>query len=518
MKRRALLPLLLAGLALAAPASSQPSQPAPPPTPQTAETQGPAEPPPRLEDKISTTRHTVRIGGQEIRYTATAGTLVLREEQGRPRASMFFVAYQREGENPARRPVTFTFNGGPGSSSVWLHMGTFGPRRVALEEEGTAPPPPYRLVDNDQSLLDVTDLVFIDPVSTGFSRAAPGESEKRFHGVREDVQAVGELIRLWTARNGRWASPKFLAGESYGTTRAAALSHHLQETYGMYLNGLVLVSSILNFQTARFDTGNDLAYPLFLPTFTATAWYHKRLPEDLQAGGLQNALREAERFAQGEYTLALMQGNDLPPAERRRVAERLARLTGLSPDWLERANLRVTTDLFTKELLRGQRQTVGRLDSRFKGVDRTAVEHEYEFDPSYAAIYGPFTAVLNDYVRRELGFESDLPYEILTDRVDPWSFATYSNRYVNVAEDMRQAMARNPGLRVFVGSGYYDLATPYFATEYTFDHLAFDPGFAERVTKTYYEAGHMMYIRKADLVKLKQDVAAFLRAAGGGDT
>ncbi|HVS00445.1 MAG TPA: peptidase S10 [Thermoanaerobaculia bacterium] len=512
MRRGTLLSLFL-GLALAAPAFPQPPQPTPPP-PQVEE----QKPAPPLEDKLSVTHHTVRIGGQEVRYTATAGILVLREEDGKPRASIFFVAYQRDGQDPARRPVTFTFNGGPGSSSVWLHMGTFGPRRVLMGEEGEAPAPPYQRVDNDQSLLDVTDLVFIDPVSTGFSRAAPGESEKQFHGVREDVRSVGELIRLWTARNGRWASPKFLAGESYGTTRAAALSYYLQDTYGMYLNGLVLVSSILDFQTTRFDTGNDLPYPLFLPTFTATAWYHKRLPEDLQAGGLQNALREAERFAQGEYALALMQGNDLPPAERRRIAERLAQLTGLSADWLERANLRITTELFTKELLRGQRQTVGRLDSRFKGVDRAAVEHEYEYDPSYAAIYGPFTAVLNDYVRRELGFESDLPYEILTDRVDPWSFADYSNRYVNVAEDMRQAMARNPALKVLVANGYYDLATPYFATEYTFDHLAFDPGFAERVTKTYYEAGHMMYIRKAELVRLKQDIAAFIRAAGGGGT
>jgi carboxypeptidase C (cathepsin A) len=472
---------------------------------------------PKVEDKLVTTQHKAVIGGKEIRYTATAGALVLREEEGKPRASMFFVAYARDGvADRAKRPVTFTYNGGPGSSSVWLHLGAFGPRRVEMGEEGTAPPPPYRMVDNGESLLDVTDLVFIDPVSTGYSRAIPEEDAKKFHGITEDADAVAELIRLWTTRFGRWSSPKFLAGESYGTTRSARLSMVLQDQHGLYLNGVILISSILNFQTARFNVGNDLPYPLFLPTYTATAWYHKRLPQDLQAAGLQTVVEEAERFAMGEYTLALMEGNDLSPERWNDIAAKVARYTGLSADYVKRTNLRPEIQAFVKELLRDQRTTVGRLDSRFKGMDRDAAGQRNEFDPSMAAIQGPFTATLNDYVSQDLGFKSDLPYEILTDRVRPWSYAEFANQYVNVAEDLRQAMSQNPALKVFVGNGYYDLATPFFATEYTFDHLGFDPDYEKRVTTHYYEAGHMMYIRRVDHVQLKKDLAEFIAAAGGG--
>lgn len=475
----------------------------------------PAIKPVDIQDRTVVTRHKANIGGSQIAYTSTAGTLVLRDEDGKAKASMFFVAYTRDGvQDLSRRPITFTYNGGPGSSSVWLHMGAFGPRRVVMgDDEGLTSTPPYRLADNGESLLDITDLVFIDPVITGYSRPAPGEKPAQFHGLKEDVESVGQLIHLYTARNSRWSSPKFLSGESYGTTRSAALVHHLQERYGMYFNGVVLISSILNFQTARFEVGNDLPYPLFLPTYTATAWFHKKLP--FQAD-LQTALREAETFAMGEYTLALAQGNDLTPERRRQVAEKLARLTGLTPEYLESVNLRPVIHPFIKELRRSERITVGRLDSRFQGIDRAPAGEEPEFDPSYAAILGPYSGVLNDYVRRELGFESDLPYEILTGRVRPWSYGDFENRYVNVAEDLRQAMARNPSLKVFVGNGYYDLATPYFATEYTFDHLAFDPGYAERVTQAYYESGHMMYVRRADREKLKRDVAAFIRAASGG--
>ena len=494
------LALLFAGAALAQEPKEPPKE-APEPKP--------------IEDRIVTTKHKAAIGGASIAYTATAGTLVLRDEEGKAKASMFFVAYVRDGvQDLAKRPITFAYNGGPGSSSVWLHMGAFGPRRVVLDDEGRDPGPPYRLTDNGESILDLTDLVFIDPVITGYSRPAPGEEAKQFHGLREDVESVGQLIHLYAARNGRWSSPKFLAGESYGTTRSAALVHHLQERYGMYFNGVVLISSILNFQTARFQAGNDLPYPLFLPTYTATAWYHKRLPADLQ-GDLQRALQEAEAFALGEYTLALAQGNDLAPGRRREIAQKVARLTGLSPEYVERVNLRPVIHPFTKELLRAERKTVGRLDSRFQGIDRMAEGEEPEFDPSYAAILGPFSGVLNDYVSQDLEFKSDLPYEILTGRVRPWNFGG-DQGYVNVAEELREAMARNPALKVFVGSGYYDLATPYFATEYTFDHLAFDPGYAERVTKTYYECGHMMYIRKVDREKLKRDLAAFYRTAAGG--
>ena len=509
---------LVLSLGLLAPlaASAQPQQPQT--EKQTDEkTEVPRYKAPTPEEKIVTTHHRITLGGATLAYTANAGTLLLKEEDGRPRASVFFVAYTKDGvQDVGKRPVTFTFNGGPGSSSVWLHLGAFGPRRVVMDDEGMAPAPPYHLTDNSESLLDMTDLVFIDPVSTGFSRAVPGEDPKQFHGVQEDLESVGEFIRLWTSRFGRWASPKFLAGESYGTTRAAGLSYYLQDRHGMYFNGIVLISSILNFQTTEIDAGNDLPYVLFLPTYTATAWYHKKLPEDLQRAGLQQAVEEAKRFARGEYATALMQGSALAPEARRDLAARLSRYTGLSPDFLLRANLRPSDSSFVKELLRDQRLTVGRLDSRFQGVDRDAVGEENERDPSYSAIQGPFTAMLNSYVSGELGFHSDLAYEILTGRVRPWNYGDARNRYVDVADGLRQAMAQNPALKVFVANGYYDLATPFFATRYTFDHLAFDPGFAERVTMSYYQAGHMMYIRKADRERLKADVAAFIKGASGG--
>jgi len=471
--------------------------------------------PPKAEDHLVTTHHHAVVGGQDLRYTVTAGTLILRDEERKPQASIFFTAYTLDGvKDLGKRPITYTFNGGPGSSSVWLHLGAFGPRRVAMEAEGWASPPPYRLIDNNESLLDVTDLVFIDPVTTGYSRAIPGRDAKKFYGVNPDAEAVAEFIRLYTVRFGRWPSPKFLAGESYGTTRSAKLSNLLQQKHGIYLNGVILLSSILNFQTARFDVGNDLPYPLFLPTYTATAWYHKRLPQDLQSGALTRALEESERFASGEYTLALMQGNKLPPERWNDIAAKVARYTGLSADFVKRTNLRPEIQAFVKELMRDQRTTVGRLDSRFKGQDRDAAGQENEFDPSYAAIQGPFTAVLNGYVSQELGFKSDLPYEILTGRVRPWNMGEGS--YLNVAEDLRTAMTQNPALKVFVANGYYDLATPFFATRYTFDHLGFDPGYEARVSMRYYEAGHMMYIRQTDHQQLKKDLAAFIEGAAGG--
>src|SRR5436190_135649 len=296
---------------------------------------------PEVKDQISTTQHSITVGGAAINYTARSGTLVMKDDEGKPRANFFFTAYTKDGADPARRPVTFTFNGGPGSSSVWLHMGAFGPKRVNyLDDVGHAAKPPYRLVDNENTLLDVTDLVFIDPVTTGFSRAIPFKDAEKFHGVDADVQSVGEFIRLWTTRYARWASPKFLAGESYGTTRAAGLSGWLG-SQGFYVNGIVLISSILNFETARFDTANDLAYPLFLPTYTATAWYHKRLPADLQGGTVENAVAASEKYALGPYTAALMQGDRIGDEERRNVAAHLANLTGLSAKFIEQSNLRV---------------------------------------------------------------------------------------------------------------------------------------------------------------------------------
>jgi carboxypeptidase C (cathepsin A) len=467
-----------------------------------------------VRDSLSTTSHTIRAGNETIKFTARTGTIVLRDDEGEPRASFFTVAYTKDGADPATRPVMFTFNGGPGSSSVWLHMGAFGPKRVVYkDDEGHAAAPPYKLIDNEGTLLDVTDLVFIDPVTTGYSRAIPTTNAKKFHGYEADVESVGELIRLWTTRNARWSSPKYLAGESYGTTRAAGLAGWLHDQ-GYYLNGIVLVSSILNFGTARFDSGNDLPYILFLPTYTATAWYHKRLPADLQSQPIDRVVEAAESFALGEYTAALMKGDRIGADERRRVVEQLARFTGLSREYIERTNLRVEIQRFDKELMRDRRITVGRLDSRFTGVDRDAAGEEPEMDPSYSSIYGEYTAVLNDWVRRGLKFESDLPYEILTGKVRPWSYERQQNRYLDVAETLREAMAQNPDLKVLVANGYYDLATPFGATNYTFARMQLEPALRANVTMTYYEGGHMMYIDRKAHLKLRDDIVKWMRNTG----
>ena len=490
-------------------------EPQPPEAAPGAPAAAPAPTAPRKtpEEKVSQTRHTVRVGGQEIKYTAIAATLNLKKEDGTVTASIFYIAYTRDDvADVSQRPLTFSFNGGPGSSSVWLHLGALGPRRVLMQPEGKPTPPPYRLVDNEYSILDGTDLVFIDPVSTGYSRAATEQEARNFHGLTGDLESVGEFIRLYTSRNARWASPKFLAGESYGTTRAAALSGHLQQSLGMNLNGIMLISAVLNFGTISFDAGNDMPYVFYLPSYTAAAWYHKKLPRDLQADR-RKALEEAGRFAQGEYNLALMKGADLSAPERAQVAQKLARLTGLTPKFIDLSNLRVPAAAFMKELLRDDRRTVGRYDSRMEGIDLNAAGSSPEYDPSYATVQGAYTATWNQYVRTELKYETDLPYEILTGRVRPWSWAGYENRYVNVAETLRQSMTQNPSLKVFVANGYYDLATPFFATRYVFDHLGLDSTLRGNVALGFYEAGHMMYTHLPSLEKLKKDLGGFIAGA-----
>jgi carboxypeptidase C (cathepsin A) len=474
---------------------------------------------PAPKDNLVVTRHKVRIGGKEIKYTVTAGTMVLKEEQAdrekewegeKARARVFFIAYTKDNDEKstekasalAKRPLTFSFNGGPGSSSVWLHLGVLGPRRVVLTDEGELPPPPFRLTDNQYSLLDETDLVFIDPVSTGYSRVADGQKPKDWHEFRKDIESVGDFIRLYTTRYNRWLSPKFLIGESYGTTRAAGLSGYLQERHGLYLNGLMLISAVLDFSTLLFNTNNELPFVLFLPAYAATAWYHKK------AGAgqpLRKFLQEAEEFASGAYASALLKGDLLPVEERLRVVQELARFTGLSTDFIERTNLRIIDRHFFKELLRESGRTVGRLDSRFLGLDRLGVTETPEYDPLLTNVTGPYTAGFYDLVRAELKFESDLPYEILSEKVSPWSYSAFENQYVNVAETMRKAMTYNPHLKVFVANGYYDLGTPYFATEYTFNHLGLDKSLHRNVSMAYYEAGHMMYIHVSSLKKMKAD-------------
>ena len=467
------------------------------------------------EPVLSVTDHEITLGGKVIKYRATAGYLVLKNEKDEARANIFFVAYTKLDEaDPAKRPLTFSFNGGPGSSSVWLHMGALGPKRVVMTDKGESVPPPYKWVDNEFSWLDQTDLVFIDPVSTGYSRAAKDVDPKQFHGFTGDIESVGEFIRLWMTRNQRWASPKFLVGESYGTTRAAGLSEYLQQRYDIYLNGITLISSIMNFQTARFAPGNDLPYQLFLPTYTAAAFYHGKLKGEL-AKDLRKTLDRAQDFVLKDYTAALTLGDALPAAERERIAQQMSDLTGLSVDYIKRQNLRVSIFRFTRELKRDEGRAIGRLDSRIVGIaDESGGDGPGggNFDPSMEAINGGYTAALNDYVRRELKYENDLPYEILTNRVSPWNYSNVENEYLNVAETLKRAMTKNTFLKVWIANGYYDLATPFFATDYTVKHMGLDAAVRGNIKLTYYEAGHMMYIHMDSLKKMKTDYNAWMDA------
>ncbi len=464
------------------------------------------------EDNLSVTHHSVTINGEEIRYTATTGTLVLKEEidkEGeKAKATVFFIAYTRDDvEDMSERPITFSFNGGPGSSSVWLHLGVLGPRCVKPDEDGELPHPPYQLKNNECSILDKTDLVFIDPVSTGFSRAVPGEEAKQFHGFKRDIESVGDFILLYLGRYRRWGSPKFLIGESYGTTRAGGLSGYLQERHGTYLNGIMLVSVVLNFQTIRFAPGNDLPHILYLPTYAATARYHNKLETDAEFEAFIDEVRE---FAMGDYTTALMQGSALSDDQRANIVQQLAKYTGLSAEYIEQTDLRVNIMRFCKELLRDEGRTVGRFDSRYKGIDRDAAGETFEYDPSSAVVQGAYTAMLNYYVRDELEFASDLPYEILSRRVHPWDYGDHQNEYVNVADTLRKAMTTNPALKIYVANGYYDLATPFLASEYTFTHLGLDKSLQDNISMAYYQAGHMMYIDQGELQKMKRDLDAYL--------
>ncbi|MBV6450144.1 MAG: hypothetical protein MHPDNHAH_00865 [Anaerolineales bacterium] len=473
---------------------------------------------PRAVDNLVTTKHSIRIGGKTVKYSVTAGTMVLKEESAdrekeaegeKPKAQIFFVAYTKDGVgDTAKRPLTFSFNGGPGSSSVWLHLGVLGPRRVLMTNDGELPKPPFQLKDNEYSILDETDLVFIDPMNTGYSRPVTGEKAKEWHGFKKDIESVGDFIRLYTTRYNRWLSPKFLIGESYGTTRASGLSGYLQERHGMYLNGLMLVSAVLDFTTIDFNVNNDLPYIMFLPGYTATAWYHDVLKPHKP---LQDWLKEAEEFALGDYAKALLKGASLSKEERAEIVKKVSYFTGISEQFIERSNLRINDQHYFKELLRERGLTVGRLDSRLIGRDRLGVTEHAEYDPLLTNIMGPYTAAFYDYIRRELKFESDLPYEILSGFVHPWSYKEFENAYVNVAETLRAAMTYNPYLKVYVANGYYDLGTPYFATEYTFDHLGLDESLRGNITMGYYEAGHMMYIHIPSLKQMKKDLANFIK-------
>lgn len=460
--------------------------------------------------------NTVTIAGERVTYVAETGMLPLLKPDGTSRANIFYTAYTRveksESGNPkseiAKRPVTFSFNGGPGSASVWLHLGALGPRRVKMNADGSMPAPPFALVDNEFSVLNASDLVFIDPVATGFSRPAKDEKADQFFGDSADLESVGEFIRLWTTRHDRWLSPKFLLGESYGVFRAAGLAEYLRSRYGLYLNGLMLVSGVLDFGTISGGTGNDLPYPLILPAYTAAAHFHKKLPPDLQADQTK-ALAEAREFANGEFTAALHQGAALPPEERKKVVAELVRLTGLPVSVIEDNNLRVDGGVFRKQLLHDQGLILGAYDARLTGRDGDPSSPWAGFDPSSAAVMGPFSAAMNSYVRNELKFEDDLPYELLAG-VQPWNYGS-RNSSPNASDKLASVMNHEPYLKILVLGGRCDLVCPIDTMRHSINHLPLADAYRTNVSFAEYDAGHMMYINQPDLKKLQADLTKFVQ-------
>jgi carboxypeptidase C (cathepsin A) len=458
-----------------------------------------APPAPPPEEKTVVTHHSAKIGGQVINYTATAGTLIIKADNGTPKATFFYVAYTKDGVDPATRPVAFVYNGGPGSASLFTHMG-FGPRRVELTPDGHGMPAPYRTVDNEDSFLDATDLVFIDAVSTGYSRPVPGQTPSQFYGIIEDANYFADFIYQYLNHAERWASPKFLIGESYGTTRSAELSGVLQERHQIYLNGIVLVSSV-----AFTDVSGDDRDAFFLPTMAATAWYHHLLPPDLQKLTIEELTQQAREFAHGEYTQTLVKGDLATPEEKQKTIDDMARFTGLKPKYIEEANLRVSPFRYFKELERDQRKTIGRLDGRFEGYDVDAAGERVEYDTSEASYEGTYAATFHDYLRRELNWKSD-GYYTVTASVRPWD----ETGNTQVAEVLRSAITSQRHLKVLVACGYYDFATPFNGIEYTVNHMHLEPPFRKNISFKYYESGHMVYIDQKAHDKLHKDVDAFI--------
>jgi carboxypeptidase C (cathepsin A) len=476
------------------------------------------------KSESSVTRHTLTIGGRSIQYDATAGTLLVRNEKDEPTASIGYVAYvERGGGTPGeagRRPLTFAFNGGPGSSSVWLHMGALGPRRIVTADAADAAaslPPPYSVVDNAYSVLDKTDLVLIDPVGTGFSHAVGEAKDKDFWGVDPDIESVSRFITQYVDDNHRWGSPKYLLGESYGTTRAAGVVDYLQTRRNMAFNGVVLISVALDFETFFPLPGNDTSYPLLLPSLAATAWYHHALPR--QPAELAPFLAEVRRFATGEYAAALMQGNALSDAERAAVAEKIHQYTGLSAGFVKQADLRVRASQFTQELKRNDHLTLGRLDGRFTGPSFDRLGEDSDYDPLSAAIGGPFAAAFLDYLHADLKLGEGRTYNLLNEQAGGvWDFRhrvpglPFPSPLPNTAIDLAHAMGYNPSLQVLVLNGYYDLATPFLATEYMMSHLPLEKAQQAHIHMEYFEAGHMMYLHEPSLRQLKGALAAFYDA------
>jgi carboxypeptidase C (cathepsin A) len=468
---------------------------------------------PKAESSV--TQHSLSIGGRSISYTATAGTLLVRNERDEVTASIGYVAYvERDGGEAGRRPITFAFNGGPGSSSVWLHMGALGPRRIVIPDAGPSLPPPYQVVDNAYSLLDKSDLVMIDPVGTGLSHAMGEAKDKDFWGVDPDIESVSRFIAQYVDDNNRWGSPKYLLGESYGTTRAAGVVEYLQTRSNMAFNGVILISVALNFETFFPLTGNDTSYPLALPSLAATAWYHHALPR--RPAQLEPFLDEVRGFALGEYASALLKGNALSDAERDAVAERIHQYTGLSADFVKKANLRVRASQFAQELRRDEHVTLGILDSRFTGPSFDALGEDADYDPLSAATGAPFTAAFLDYLHSDLKFGQGKTYTILNEQIGGlWDFRhrvpglPFPNPLPNTASDLAHALGYNPSLRVLTLSGIYDLATPFLATEWMMSHLPIEKAQQSHIQRRTFEAGHMMYLHEPSLKQLKEALSAF---------
>ena len=480
-----------------------------------------------VHPQASTTEGSVTVEGKHIAYKAVAGTIVLHgkgDKESDPTVSMFYVAYLKKGEDAAKRPVTFIYNGGPGSATVWLHMGAFGPRRVVTKDDSHTPAAPYQLVNNDYSLLDASDLVFIDAPGAGFSRLIANDPDaskrdeqmkdrrKDIYSVDGDGHAFAQFITQFLTRYGRWNSPKYLFGESYGTTRSAVLANDLENEESVDLNGVILLSQILNFDTsidgADQNPGVDLPYELALPTFAATAYYHHKLPQ--QPGALEPFLQDAEQFAIGDYAQALMQGSNLDDARKQAVAEKLHQYTGLPVPYLLKANLRVTGGMFEHELLGDSGDTTGRLDSRFAGPSLDPLSKEAEYDPQSSAISAAYIAAFNDYARKDLKFGADQVYHEFAD-VNDWIFKHNGHDgAVNVMPDLAKAMKTNPDLKVFLNGGYYDLATPFYAADYEMHHVPIQPELMNNIRYAWYPSGHMVYAHEESLKLLHDNVAQFI--------
>lgn len=460
-----------------------------------------------LEDKCSITNHEIKIQGKPCKYTAETGMAVICDGNDRPEIGISYTAYTKNGDhNPRSRPLTFCFNGGPGSASIWLHIGAYGPKKIALTLEGK-PIYPVHLIDNPESLLDLTDLVFIDPVSTGYSRAGNHDSEKKFHNVDEDIKSVAEFIRLYVTRNDRWESPKYLSGESYGTTRAAGLVNYIQEKKHMSFDGLILISSVLNFQTIAHSQGNDLPYVTFLPSMAATAWYYHRIPHD-RYPHVSQVIEEAEKYAFTDYALALMQGDALSPDDREKAIEKVSFYTGMPSTYISKNNLRVHKHHYLSDFFQDDHRILGRFDLRNSGIAPQFLQGYYPYDPNIEEYIGPYTAAFNHYLNHDLKWQNENEYQVLAKSVK-WDFSKATNRYLDVSEDLTMAMSRNPRLKVFIANGYYDLALPVASTTYTLNHMGLNSEQHNRVTLKHYEGGHMMYHSQPVLKELKNDITSF---------